>query len=66
MLNKWKFELYIFNSKAYVRRIIKSLQVISIPAGNVGIIDVEIKFNYLQNLLDNIVNSVVMINDLMF
>lgn len=70
LLSKWKLEIYIFDgarpSKAYIRRVVKSLQVISVPAGSVGILDVDIKFNYLHNLLENTVNSVVMLNDLMF
>lgn len=53
-------------SKAYMRRVVKSLQVISIPAGNVGIIDIDMKINYWQHLLENVVNSVVMVNELMF
>lgn len=43
----------------FMRKEIKSLPIIAIPAGNVGIIDVAIKVNYFYSLLLNTTNSLL-------
>lgn len=40
-------------------RILRSLKLISIPAGNVGIIDRELTSGYSKHLLENIVDSIL-------
>ncbi len=44
---------------AILRRILNSLQIIAIPAGEAGIIDIDIKGNYLYRLLENCTSSVL-------
>ncbi len=43
LLNKWKTEARLYNnndvSKIRMQRFVKSLQIVSLPAGNVGIVD---------------------------
>lgn len=43
---------------------IKSMSVISVPAGNMGIIDVEIKVNYFYSLLMNTTNSMLTVRSI--
>ncbi len=51
-------------SKAYLKRVLKSLPSISFPAVMVGIIDSEIKMNYMDNLLQTAVNTVLTLKDI--
>lgn len=66
LLRKWNLEINYFDcgrpSKPYIRRVVQSLRIISVPAGSVGIIDNDCKLNYFHNLLENVVNSVVLLN----
>lgn len=52
-------------SKAFLSRLIKSLQPVSLPAGNVGIIDKDIKMNYMDNVLQNVVSMVLTLKDVL-
>ncbi len=48
-----------------VSKTLKSLQIIVMPAGEAGIIDVEIKVNYFYSLLINTVNSVLTVRSIL-
>ncbi len=50
---------------AYMHRIVKSLPILALPAGEAGIIDTEIKVNYLYSLLLNTTNSILTVQSLM-
>ncbi len=43
----------------YMYKTLRSLQIIAVPAGEAGIIDIEIKANYLYSLLINSTNSIL-------
>lgn len=61
ILKNWRrsFELCIYSR--FTQKMLRSLKVIAIPAGDAGIIDVSMKVNYLANLLLNVVNSIITI-----
>lgn len=48
-----------------LQRVVRSLQIISLPAGDAGIIDVDIKVNYTENLLGCLTDSIVTKNTLL-
>lgn len=62
LLASWKNYTSFCNrgeyNSAYLKSILKSLQPMSLPAGFFGIIDTEVKVNYMNNLLLNLVNTV--------
>lgn len=53
-------------SKARICGEVKSLRVISIPAGIVGIIEIDIKMNNMHNLLENIMDALLTSNNVLF
>lgn len=68
LLQKWKTEAKLYKqsdiSKIRMWRIVKSLELISIPAGNVGVIDKDITMNYMNYLLQNIINVLLTMKDI--
>ncbi len=68
ILNRWKKDKTLCTQgkecRAHLKRLLKSLPPISMPAGTVGIIDKEIKMNYMDSLLQNIVNTVLTLKDI--
>ncbi len=70
LLVKWKKDASMYKqrgmSKAEIQKVVKSLQVISVPAGSIGIIDRDITMNYMDNLLHNVVDLVLTLNDLLY
>ncbi len=69
LLHKWKNDKNWYTkgvaSKAFLKRVLKSLPAISMPAGTVGIIDNEIKMNYMNGLLQNITSTVLTLKDIL-
>ncbi len=69
LIIKWKKDASLWTpkhiSKTYICKKVRSLQAISVPAGNIGIVDKDIKINYMDNLLQNIVSSVLTLKDLL-
>lgn len=63
ILSNWKRDV-MGNRNPYIRRCIISLGVIAMPAGEAGVIDVQMKVNYFKSLLDNVVNSVSTFNSI--
>lgn len=61
ILRDWKSAKHL---SRYKRKTIGSLPVIALPAGGAGIIDIEIKINYLDNLLGSIVDSIVTVGQI--
>lgn len=59
VLHKWKKDLSLRGSCLYLRKKLKSLRPIAMPAGGVGIIDNDIKINYFYNLLAYVVNVIL-------
>lgn len=70
LFRKWKTEASLYKqsgvSRTQMSRMVKSLRVIYIPAGNFGIIDTDIKMNYMNNLLENIVDILLTSNNVLF
>ncbi len=62
ILQQWKSATK--NRSKYFDKILKSLPLIALPAGEAGIIDVEIKVNYFYSLLENTTNSVLTIQSM--
>lgn len=56
-LFRWKANMKSRNS--YLCRVLKSMKSITVPAGEAGIIDNEIKANYFYSLLINSTNSII-------
>lgn len=56
ILQNWK---HLTLKDAYLKRLVLSLQIMAMPAGDVGIIDVYIKINYLEKLLRTVVDSII-------
>lgn len=46
-------------NRKLVRRILRSIPKLTFPAGNVGVMDREIKMNYLHALYDYVINSLI-------
>ncbi len=67
LITKWKREARLYKqgdiSKIRMCKIVKSLQFVSIPAGNVGIVDRDIKMNFMDSLLQNIVGVLLTLKD---
>lgn len=67
-LFSWKMEVNAGKhrqTRSWLKRVMKSLKVISMPAGDAGIIDVDIKVNYSENLLGYLADSIVTKNTLL-
>ncbi len=58
-LLQWKCGAGLKSARLF--KILKSLQILAVPAGDAGIIDSEIKANYLYSLLINSTNSILTI-----
>ncbi len=63
VLGNWRRSLELRIYSAYMKKVLRSLKVIAIPAGEAGIVDVDMKVNYLTNLLLNIVNGIITIQN---
>lgn len=67
LIKKWEEEASLYQrndmSKREICKIVKSFRIISVPSGNVGIIDIDIKMNYMDNLLQNIAGLVLTLKD---
>lgn len=67
MLRRWRrqiYEVYGRRDIKEMKRVITSLRITSMTAGGVGIIDRDIKVNYSENLLGNLVDLLVTRNSL--
>lgn len=65
ILRNWNIDISnLCSSRRELRRIISSLRIISMPAGEAGIIDRDIKMNYMENLLGNLVDLIITRNSL--
>ncbi len=62
-LKRWKGQVYQVIKFKYMKRVLKSMKPISLPVGDMGIIDQEIKVNYLQGLMDYLVNTLIVCKD---
>lgn len=51
--------------KIYLFKVVRSLKFISVPASSVGVIDVEIRMNYMDNLLRNIVGCMLTMKEML-
>lgn len=67
ILKKWRNQLGSQNMSGFnrklVRRQIRSLHRLAMPAGNIGIMDTEIKVHYFESLLDYIIDVLVTFQD---
>lgn len=48
----------------FIRKELRSSKSIAMPAGDFGIIDKDVKINYWDNLLDNVVNVILSVNEI--
>lgn len=66
ILRNWNIDVYGLHSwnRKEVRRILRSILIISMPAGEAGIIDKDIKTNYMEKLLGNLIDLVITRNSL--
>lgn len=68
LLQKWKMGLstnaFLSKRRSLIRLTIMSMQVVSIPAGYVGVIDAEIKLNFGDKLFDGIISILALIQDI--
>lgn len=58
-LNKWKREVNKGYRANFLKRVLKSMRPIALPVGDVGIIDRDIKVNYIDTLMVGIVNVLI-------
>ncbi len=63
-LKKWRGEVHLAVRVKYMKRLTMSLKPLAFPAGNIGIIDREIKVNYLYSLMIYAVNTLIACKDL--
>lgn len=68
LLRKWK-KLLRANSKRtkygdYLERVVTSLRIVSLPAAYFGVIDMDIKINYLDKLLDCLMTVLITLNQI--
>lgn len=63
LLKRWKCEVHQAVRVKYMNVLVLSLRPISFPVGSVGIIDREIKVNYLNALIDYVVNTLIVCKD---
>jgi len=64
-LAKWRIDLGKSGPSRFFRRVVKSLKPVAMPAGEVGIIDQDIKINYSDKLLEYVVDVVISTNEIM-
>lgn len=65
ILQQWKIQVVSRRNRFRMRKIIRSCRPLSVPAGNVGILDKEIKINYYHSVVVNTINLMVVMNDLL-
>lgn len=68
ILFRWKTMQNIFYTKTEFREtrmVLRSMKVICMPAGDAGIIDRDIKMNYMEKLLESLVDTIITRNTLM-
>lgn len=53
LLRTWRNDAIQRSDRGYARRVLKAMQVLSLPAGEVGIMDRDIKINYLSAVLED-------------
>lgn len=56
LLNDWTDRALRMNDGGHMRRAVKGLRVLSIPTGDVGVFDRDIKMNYFSKVIDYITN----------
>lgn len=64
ILTRWKTDLAKGSYSKSTRKELQSLKPIAMPAGDVGIIDKDIKINYWDALLGNVVNVILSVNEI--
>lgn len=62
-LTRWKRQLSKIKSMKYLRRVVKSCRPLAFPAGDVGIVNKELKINFFQAELMNTINFLTAFND---
>ncbi len=62
-LNKWKREVHQTVKVNYLKRVLNSMRPIALPVGDVGIVDRDIKVNYMDTLMVGIVNGLILCKD---
>lgn len=68
-LHRWKKQVNSLRTKRevkFVSKLLNSLRVVSVPAGNVGIIDRDIKGNYWDKLLGTVADILITKNNLAY
>ncbi len=65
IIKRWKSELTLgaVVKPKYIKLIVKSLQPIAVPVGNVGIVDRDLQVNYFSAVLTYVVNTSVIFKD---
>ncbi|CAL8129426.1 unnamed protein product [Orchesella dallaii] len=62
-IEKWKVEVGLMSTNkryvTYLRKYLKSIKYISVPVGEIGIFDKDIKTNYFANTMDSTINSLL-------
>lgn len=64
LLVNWRCAARIKKDGGYFQRVVSSMRVIAIPAGNVGIFDKEIKMNYFDEVVNYAANVIVISKEL--
>lgn len=62
ILQQWKIQVASCRNRFVLRKIIRSCRPLPVPAGNVGILDREIKMNYFHFVIVNTINHMLVIN----
>lgn len=65
ILERWKERAAWIKDAGYMKRLVRSLHVLALPAGNMGIMDRQIKVNYHDALLNWIVTILMIFSDMM-
>lgn len=65
VLISWRKQVVRMSKPKEMIRVLRSLQPVMLPVGEVGMMDREIKMNYGKSLLDAVMNSSIVIHDLM-
>ncbi len=63
-LQKWRKQVHQTVRVPYFKRLLASMRPVALPVGSVGIIDKEIKVNYLYSLVNYAVDTLIACKDL--
>ncbi len=67
IIERWKTQLAVglVAKRKYMRLLLKSMPPIAFPVGDIGIVDRDIQINYFDSLLNNMVNTSIIFQDLL-